>query len=809
MHRPLHVIRALVLALPLTLVPSRGARAHDSVDAPIAELTREIASHPDSLPLYLLRAELRRIQGDHAGARGDLAEVERRDPAHPQLGLCRAALELDTGEPAAARRHLDAVLATRPSDPEALTLRSRALLALGARREAIADLGAVIALLPHPRPDLYLERARLQIMEGDPAGARQGLDGARSRLGPVVSLELYAIELELAEGRPAAARDRLEALRGQYADPTALGGMSARIAAAGAGAVGMPGESAARSAGTSEVARAQSAVGSREAGVLAPGSAASGAALGDPPSAVQSPRSVTQGVGASLPLPTVTRGPYLQVCTADAITVRWRTGSQTDTWVRYGTSPEALASSATDAATTTEHEIRLTSLLPATRYYYSVGTSTDVLAGDASHTFVIAPVAGTVQPTRVWVLGDSGNPTSCAFGVRDAYAAWTGPRGTDLWLMLGDNAYGSGTDSEYQVAVFQQYPVTLRQAALWPTRGNHDDLHGGANNDYYEIFTMPDSGEAGGLSSGTEAYYAFDWANIHFICLDSQGSDRSPGGAMLTWLANDLAANTRPWVIAYWHHPPYSKGSHDSDNSSQLTEMRENALPILEAGGVDLVLAGHSHSYERSFLLDGHYGASATLAPAMVLDSGDGRADGDGPYAKPYAIASPHAGAVYAVAGSSSHTSGGSLNHPVMVASLERCGSMVLDVDGDRLDARFLSETGVVLDSCSIVKETVVAVGEVTARATGLRLGPGLPNPFTLDLGMSYALERPGHVRLSVNDAAGRRVATIEEGWRDAGVHEARWDGRDALGRAMPNGVYVAVLEAQGERVSRKIARVR
>ena len=36
--------------------------------------------------------------------------------------------------------------------------------------------------------------------------------------------------------------------------------------------------------------------------------------------------------------------------------------------------------------------------------------------------------------------------------------------------------------------------------------------------------------------------------------------------------------------------------------------MRQNALPILEADGVDLVLTGHSHSYERSFLLDGHYG---------------------------------------------------------------------------------------------------------------------------------------------------------------------------------------------------------
>jgi len=778
-------VRNLVpfLALQLALGAPCCAWAHDSVDASIAQTTREIASHPDSLPLYLLRAELRRIRGDRTGARDDLARVERHDPAHPQLGLCRAALALDAGDPAAARRLLDAALALGPSEPHALELRSRALTALGARREAITDLGALIAILARPSPDLYLERARLQVEEGDRGGARRGLDDARARLGAVASIELYAIELELAEGRPAAARDRLEALRPQYPDPTALAGVSARIAAAGARAIPVP----------------------RDGG----SHAAELADLGTAPRRTPSRKPSRAGVGASLVLPQVTRGPYLQACTAGAVTVRWRTNSQSDTWVGYGTSPDTLTSGVSDAATTTEHELRLTGLLPATRYYYSVGTSTDALAGDTSFTFVTAPLPGTPQPTRVWVIGDSGETSTEAFAVRDAYAAWTGVRGTDLWLMLGDNAYGSGTDSEYQDAVFNQYPVMLRQAPLWPTRGNHDDIHGGANNDYYDIFSLPAAGEAGGLSSGTEAYYAFDWANIHFICLDSVDSDRSPGGAMLTWLANDLAANTRPWVIAYWHHPPYSKGSHNSDAESQLIDMRQYALPILEAGGVDLVLSGHSHSYERSFLIDGHYGRSNTLTTAMVLDAGDGRVDGGGAYHKPATPASPHDGAVYAVAGSSSKNSGGQLNHPVMVASLDLCGSMVLDVDGYRLDARFLSETGVVLDSCTIVKENVVGVNEGTGRAQGLRLGPGLPNPFGRDVRLSYGLERAGNVTLAVHDPSGRRVALLEHGWRAAGTYEARWDGRDDRGRLMPTGVYVAVLEADGARVSRKIAHVR
>jgi hypothetical protein len=389
--------------------------------------------------------------------------------------------------------------------------------------------------------------------------------------------------------------------------------------------------------------------------------------------------------------------------------------------------------------------------------------------------------------------------------VRDAYAEWN-RQTTDLWLMLGDNAYSSGTDSEYQAAVFDAFPITLRQCVLWPTRGNHDVLHAGENNDYYDIFTMPAAGEGGGLPSGTEAYYSFNWGDTHFICLDSEGSDRSPGGAMLTWLANDLSANVRPWVIAFWHHPPYSKGSHDSDTETALVEMRQYALPVLEAGGVDLVLCGHSHAYERSFLIDGHYGTSVTLTPDMIVNGGDGRPDGNGAYVKPENAPSPHAGAVYAVSGSAASTAGGPLNHPVMVTSLNVSGSMVLDIHGNRLDARFLSQAGAVMDSFAIVKNGVVGVR--STGPAGLRLGPALPNPFRRDLAISYVLEHAGRVHLSVYDLSGRRVAVIEDGWRAAGGHEARWDGRDLDQRLLPTGVYLAVLEADGRRVSRKIAHV-
>jgi hypothetical protein len=173
---------------------------------------------------------------------------------------------------------------------------------------------------------------------------------------------------------------------------------------------------------------------------------------------------------------------------------------------------------------------------------------------------------------------------------------------------------------------------------------------------------------------------------------------------MLTWLEQDLAANTNSWVIAYWHSPPYTHGSHSSDGEENLVQMREWVVPVLENHDVDLVLCGHSHCYERSFLLDGHYGGSGSLAPWMMKDSGSGRPGDTGAYLKPSPGAGGRQGAVYAVAGCSGQERGGSLDHPSMFTSLNHLGSVVIDVDGDRLEARFLRETGAVDDQFTILK---------------------------------------------------------------------------------------------------------
>lgn len=408
------------------------------------------------------------------------------------------------------------------------------------------------------------------------------------------------------------------------------------------------------------------------------------------------------------PAATLTRGPYLQMAAPTAMTLRWRTAKPQPGVVHFGTAPTTLDQTAAETAPGTEHEVALSGLQPGTTYFYNVGSATEVLVGGPDFTFTTPPPPGPAKPTRIWVLGDAGTQTINQIRVRNAFYTHATNHLPDLTLLLGDNAYDVGSDAEYQRALFDTYPAMMRRVPFWSCLGNHETAQSVNFVDtypYFKIFTFPTRGECGGVASGTEHYYSFDYANIHFVVLDSMTANRTPTGAMATWLGQDLASTTATWIIALFHHPPYTKGSHNSDVEAPLMQMRRNLLPILEAGGVDLVLNGHSHAYERSFLLDGHYGLSNTLTAAMKINAGNGRPTGDGAYLKPLTGPRGHLGAVYNVTGSAGQISGGPLNHPAMYFSANELGSVVLDINGNRLDSSFLRENGTIRDTYSIVKE--------------------------------------------------------------------------------------------------------
>ncbi len=440
--------------------------------------------------------------------------------------------------------------------------------------------------------------------------------------------------------------------------------------------------------------------------------------------------------------PSVIRGPYLQVAKPDGITVCWRTDVATDGVVSFGATPGNLNQSVTDPTKTQDHFVHLTGLAPETDFVYAVGSSAGMMVGDdLDHVFRTSPPSGTARPTRVWALGDCGTANANARAVRDAYLNETGSARTDLVLLLGDNAYTRGTDGEYEFAIFRTYTDMLKKSTFWSTRGNHE----ASALEYFSIFEMPTNGEAGGLSSGTENYYSFDYGNVHFVCLDSHSTSRAVGGTMWTWAQADLASTNQDWIVAFWHHPPYTKGSHNSDTELGLVEMRTNFLPLLESHGVDIVLAGHSHSYERTFLINGHYGDTTTWNPSsMVVDGGDGRPAGDGAYIKPIG---PNQGATYLTAGSSGQVSSGQpLDHPAMFIATETLGSTVLTFDDNQLDVEFIDSLGVIGDSFTLRKEVAL-----TPDVPTISLSAGGDQNMTLQAGSG----RAGHFYAIFGSATG------------------------------------------------------
>lgn len=419
------------------------------------------------------------------------------------------------------------------------------------------------------------------------------------------------------------------------------------------------------------------------------------------------------------------------------------------------------------------YDAQLTGLAPQQTYYYSVAGQID-----ASQHFKTPPNSNRAPEdgnTHIWIVGDSGTRTEAghvgeAEGVRDGFAAYNDANGgeaVDLFVMLGDNAYDRGTDAQYQGAVFELYTETLKQAPVWPTIGNHEmgvgdlpafrifnagGLSVSANPNsysdgdpntvetgmpYFDIFSLPTQGEVGGAPSGTEQYYAFNAGHVHVVSLDSQLSarDTQQREAMKSWLIADLAANTSDWTVVIFHHPPYSRGTHDSDSTALLmqsfanrldlpmVDMRQQFTPIFDAYGVDVVYTGHSHNYERSYYLRGHTGNANTFDAATHAEPNaagqPSLGQGDEPYPQVTSSGLDDR-SVYTVAGNSGKAeepnpqiTPQALQHPAMVPQpaepngrrgLKVTGSVVLDASETELRARMVDEHGAVLDEFTITR---------------------------------------------------------------------------------------------------------
>ena len=203
-----------ILWLAAVLAFSIQLPAHADIHERIQALDKEIQRNPAEAKLFLKRGELHRLHRDWDAALADYRRATELDPHGEEVGFLRGRMLLEAGHPDQARRELDEFLADQPEHREALLTRGRALAALGQGLSAAQDYTRVIATLTQPTPEFYLERSKALEAEGDAylGRALQGLDEGIAKLGPLVTLQLYAIDLELKREYYDAALERLERL---------------------------------------------------------------------------------------------------------------------------------------------------------------------------------------------------------------------------------------------------------------------------------------------------------------------------------------------------------------------------------------------------------------------------------------------------------------------------------------------------------------------------------------------------------------------------------------------------------------------
>lgn len=172
---------------------------HGDVHEQILEVSRKIEKEPANAQLFMKRGELHRYHEDLPAARADLDSAARLDSSLHVVDLMRGRLEQTMGDPKAAIEALDRFLAKEPKHGEARVARARALGRLKDHAGAVAEFTRALALLAEPRPEYYLERAEADVAQGDERmdEAVRGLEEGMKRLGPIVTLQLAAIDLEV------------------------------------------------------------------------------------------------------------------------------------------------------------------------------------------------------------------------------------------------------------------------------------------------------------------------------------------------------------------------------------------------------------------------------------------------------------------------------------------------------------------------------------------------------------------------------------------------------------------------------------
>ena len=212
-------VRLVAFVVWFCFIAAGPVGAHGPLHEQIAELNARIDHDPRDAGLYLRRGELYGLHGDCDAALADFDRVARLAPALAAVDLARGKALFRAGRLAPAQDALDRFLAREPDHPDGNVTRARVLVKLGDYQAAVRDYGRAIAMWERPEPEHYVEWAQAFAALGDLERAVRALDDGIAKLGPIVSLQIPAIDLELAVGRVEAALARVDAIASRAPRP--------------------------------------------------------------------------------------------------------------------------------------------------------------------------------------------------------------------------------------------------------------------------------------------------------------------------------------------------------------------------------------------------------------------------------------------------------------------------------------------------------------------------------------------------------------------------------------------------------------
>jgi 3',5'-cyclic AMP phosphodiesterase CpdA len=204
--------------------------------------------------------------------------------------------------------------------------------------------------------------------------------------------------------------------------------------------------------------------------------------------------------------------------------------------------------------------------------------------GSPTHTVAYVPFSASDPPeVRIAVAGDIGDSGHRIDSTGAAMAGIVGGIPFAVLLLLGDNVYPSGDPAGLSATVFEPFADVLDDGTeLRAIVGNHDAPNADAQ---LAALGMPGH------------WWAVQKSDVLLVGLDSNQPENPTQRA---WLEDTLRSSTATWKIVALHHPPYSAGYQGSSIA-----VREAFVPLFEQYGVQLVLSGHDHDYQRSNVING------------------------------------------------------------------------------------------------------------------------------------------------------------------------------------------------------------